>query len=115
METTKRSENGIIIFSVTGQIDSTTAPALEGTLQETVDQGHTRLVLDLTDVPYMSSAGLRVLSIICKAARDAEEGGDLRLAGLSKAVAHAFRISGFDQIFLIYDSVDQALEDFEPS
>lgn len=115
METSIRSEKGIIIIAINGQIDSTTAPTLEETLKAVVNEGNTRLILDLTDVPYMSSAGLRVLSIICKNARDAEDKGDLRLACLSKAVAHAFRISGFDQIFRIYDSVGAALAEFGTS
>ena len=44
-----------------------------------------------------------------KKVRDAQLGGDLYLARASNTVAYAFRISGFDQVFCIYDTVDEAL------
>lgn len=113
MDVKQNFKNGIAIISIDGQVDSTTAPILEETLKATLVNGNTQLVLDLTDVPYMSSAGLRVLSMICKDAR--KVGGDLRLACLSGTVGHAFRISGFDQILHIYESVDQALKDWGAS
>ena len=109
MEIYERTQNGILILSLGDQVDSTTSPALSDRLTSLIDKGQGSFVLDLTDVPYISSAGLRVLSIALKAVRAPDVGGDLCLAGMSKTVAHAFRISGFNQVFNIYDTVPEAV------
>ena len=112
MQVSKYTQNHITIINVEGQIDSYTAPTLERHLQAILDEGNSRLILNLEGVPYMSSAGLRMLSLICRAARQVEVGGDLRLACPSEVVAHALRTSGFDQVFRVYDSVSEASEEF---
>lgn len=110
MKIQEQQQNGILVMQICGQIDSTTGPELSERLDGVITQGHVHLVLDLSEVPYMSSAGLRVLSVALKAIRATESGGDLCLAGLSKTVAHAFRISGFNQVFNIFDAVPEAIE-----
>lgn len=109
MEIQEYRQDGVLIMSVSGQVDSATAPVLGDKLDTAIGEGHTFLVLDLSGVPYMSSAGLRVLSIALKTVRAAGVGGEVCLACLTKTVAHAFRISGFNQVFCIYDSVPEAV------
>lgn len=109
MDIHEHHQDGIWIVQISGQVDSTTAPLLGEKLDAVIDQGHTQLVLDLSDVPYISSAGLRVLSIALKKVRAPDKGGDVCLARLSPTVQHAFRISGFNQVFTIYDSVSEAI------
>jgi anti-sigma B factor antagonist len=108
MEIHEQRQNGMLIMRISHQIDSLTSPALGKRLDAVVEKGETNLILDLRDVPYISSAGLRVLSITLKALRAPDRGGDMYLANLSNTVAHAFRISGFDQVFCIYDTVSEA-------
>jgi len=105
-------QNHIVIIGVEGQIDSYTAPTLEKHLQKILDEGNSRMVLDLEGVSYVSSAGLRAISLICRAARQIEDGGDIRLARPPQVVAQALRTSGFDQVFRIYDSIDEATARF---
>jgi len=109
MEIQEQQQDGILVLRIDEQVDSTTSPALNDRLDAVIGQGYVRIVLDLTDVPYISSAGLRVLSIALKAVRTPQRGGDLCLAGMSQTVAHAFRISGFNQVFNIYDTVPEAV------
>ena len=109
MEIHEHIENGIVIIRIESQIDSTTGPVLGDRLKEIIGAGHPYLILDLSGVPYISSAGLRVLSIALKSIRASNTGGDLYLANLSKTVAHAFRISGFDQVFHTYETVSEAV------
>jgi anti-sigma B factor antagonist len=109
MEIQEQLQDGILIVRVSRQIDSTTAPILGDRLDAVIGDGQAYLILDLSDVAYISSAGLRALSVALKAVRAPELGGDLYLAHASKTVAYAFRISGFDQVFCIYDTVDEAL------
>jgi anti-anti-sigma factor len=109
MEIQEQTRDGILILHIDGQIDSTTGPELGSRLDTKINTGQVHLVLDLSDVPYISSAGLRALSIALKAVRAPAIGGDLCLARLSETVAHAFRISGFNQVFSIYDTVSEAI------
>ena len=110
MEIREQFTDDILIMRFNRQIDSATGPELGVRLETVIGEGTTHLILDLSDVPYISSAGLRVLSIALKTIRDSDIGGDLYLAALSKTVAHAFRISGFDQVFSIYETVPEAIE-----
>ena len=109
MEIKEQLKDDVLIMHISEQINSTTAPVLGAKLDPLIAAGHIHLILDLGDVPYISSAGLRVLSIALKAVRTADPSGDLYLANPSKTVAYAFRISGFDQVFCIYDTVDEAM------
>jgi anti-sigma B factor antagonist len=109
MEIQEKNQDGVLVLHLSDQIDSTTGPVLGNRLEEVIGEGNTHLVLDLTHVPYISSAGLRVLSIALKAVRAPDVDGDLCLANLSNTVAHAFRISGFNQVFSIYNTVPEAV------
>ena len=109
MEILEQHGNGVFVMNIVGQIDSTTGPTLSDKLGAMIDEGHTCLVLDLSAVPYISSAGLRVLSVALNAIRDADVHGVLYLTHLSSRVAHAFNISGFNQVFSIFDTVSEAI------
>ena len=100
------------IISVSGEIDSYTAPELKEALREMLDAGKTHLILDLEHVRYMSSEGFALLLSIHKAVRRAEDGGYLRLANLSEDVAQVFRILALDSYFEIYPSLAEALAGF---
>ena len=67
-----------------GTLDRRTAPDLEAALQALTGQGHGRIVLDLSGVGEMSSAGLRVIISAAKLLRSERIGGDLRLAAYLK-------------------------------
>lgn len=108
MDICEHRQDEILVLRVGSQIDSSTGPELSAKLEEVISEGSLYLILDLENVPYISSAGLRVLSMALKAVRKKAVGGDLYLAGMSKTVAYAFRISGFDQVFCIYDTVAEA-------
>ena len=109
MEILEQQNKGVIVANIIGQIDSTTGPTLSDKLGAKIDEGHTCLVLDLSAVPYISSAGLRVLTIALKAIRAADVRGGLYLTNLSSSVAHAFSISGFNEVFSIFDTVSEAI------
>ena len=68
------------------------------------------MVLDMADVQYVSSAGLRTLANVLTQNREA--GGDLKLVALGQRVTRIFRIIGFDSFFSIYDTLEAAIADF---
>ncbi len=98
---------GVTVVEVRGRVDSTTAPALGERLTATLDAPERRVVLDLTQLEYISSAGFRVLLL---AARRAEEARSrFVLCGVSGKVRQLFDLGGFLDLFPISASRDDAI------
>jgi anti-anti-sigma factor len=110
MNITERDENGITLFVLEGRIDTQGAVDLDLALQAAVSAGKHKMVLDLAEVSYISSAGLRTLADVITTNRDA--GGDLKLVALNRKVLRVLRIIGFDKFFSIYDTSEAAVADF---
>jgi len=100
------------VVKVSGRVDHQTAPDLERALRDIVSQGRHNIVLDLSDVPYISSAGLKALQATAKSARSGLIGGDLRLVGLKPNIKEIFDTIGFTQLFKIYDDQVDAVGSF---
>jgi anti-sigma B factor antagonist len=98
------------LFEVIGRVDSTNATELGGALDKAVDEGRSNLVLDLSGVEYMSSAGLREMVRVLK--RVKRGSGDLRLANPSDRVKEVLELAGLDTIFEIYPTQVEAVGSF---
>ncbi len=90
-----------------GRLDSATSPAFEVTVLERIEGGCRRLVLDLSDVGYISSAGLRVILAAGKKLRGTQ--GKLVLCGLRDEVRGVFEMSGFLDLFPVTGTLAEAL------
>jgi anti-sigma B factor antagonist len=110
MNITERVENGITVFVLEGRIDTEGAVDMELTLQVAVSEGKHKMALEMAEVRYISSAGLRALVDVLTKNREA--GGDLKLAALNPKVRRVFQIIGFDKFFSIYDTLEAAVADF---
>jgi anti-sigma B factor antagonist len=110
MNITQRDEKGVTVFLLEGRVDTAGASEMDQALQAAVAQGKHKLVLDMGQVSYISSAGLRTLADIVT--RNREAGGDLKLVALNPKVLRVLRIIGFDRFFSIHDTVEEALADF---
>jgi anti-sigma B factor antagonist len=97
----------VTLIEVTGRIDSMNATELGATLNDQIAQGGKQLVLDLSQVSYMSSAGLREL--VAAYRRVQTEAGDLRLAQPSSRVQDVLEMSGLDTIFQIFPTQGAAV------
>lgn len=80
-----------------GRLDTGTAPQLEAELKTSVN-GIEELVLDLKDLAYMSSAGLRVL---LAAQKVMNRQGSMRVVNVNETIAEIFEITGFNEILTI--------------
>jgi anti-sigma B factor antagonist len=94
------------VVSVTGRIDTLTSPDFKTGMDELVSAGAKMIVLDCSDLEYVSSAGLRVILIAAKAAKAA--GGDLKCCSMQNMVKQVFDISGFSKMISIYQSLQEA-------
>jgi anti-anti-sigma factor len=100
-------EDDIWSVAPQGRVDTAGARSFEEALIGLFDEGHTRVVVDCTDVVYMASAGLRVLMIGLRRAKTA--GGAISLAAVNPTVLQAFKMSGLDQLFAVYAGVPEAV------
>ena len=89
-----------------GSLDAVTVPALEAVIDEQLNARHFRLVIDLSDVAYLSSSGLRAL---LRARRQAQAGGgDVALCAMNERVAEVFEMIGFNNLFRIFATAAEA-------
>ena len=110
METFVRSAIGATIVTFKGAFDTPAASAAEKQIKALLATDQKKLILDLTDVPYIASSGLRILLMVLKTTRAVQ--GDTRLAGAIRTVREILKVTGLDTIFHIYPDVDSALEQF---
>ena len=94
-----------------GHINAHTVKDFESRLQELVGAGDARIVLSGGDLAYISSAGLGALMGVIEDVRAVS--GDIRLADLSQSVYNVFDILGFNHLFKIFPSENDALESFD--
>lgn len=99
------------LIEVDGRIDSSTAPQLDQALNRIINDGRFRLVVDLSETDFMSSAGLRALLAALKQVRRFNR-GDLRLAGMSAKVKKAFELAGLLEVFQTFDNPVDAVGSF---
>lgn len=106
MQIESRDESSAKIVTLTGKLDTVTAPQAEEHILGLVDQGSLNVVLDFTDVDFVSSAGLRILLASTKKLR--AKGGELRVCCLNETVQDVFDLSGFSTLLKVYPSLSDA-------
>jgi anti-anti-sigma factor len=111
MEISKKKEDEILIVSVNGRLDAVASPDFDKEIGQLMDEGELTLVFDLSELQYISSAGLRSFLMIAKKIKATS--GKIALASLQDIVKQVFDISGFNQILPIFDSVDKALSNLK--
>jgi len=111
MEITTKRLKRVDLVTVGGRIDSATAPELERILRSIVDAGRYRICMDLKDLKYISSAGIKVLISILKTCKRWNR-GDLRLANMPPYIADVFDLAGLTPLFKIYPDTVEAVGSF---
>lgn len=97
MNMEKKLEDGTLTIKVSGRLDTATAPQLDEELKESIE-GVEKLVMDLEDLEYISSAGLRVL---LSAQKTMNKQGTMEVTGVNDAVMEIFEVTGFSEILTI--------------
>jgi len=96
------------IVGIEGRLDTTNYTELETSLSDLTAKNEKRIVLDLTKMDYISSSGLRILLMYLKKMKAV--GGRFMLSGMSPEIKEIFEISGFINIFEIFDDPDSAVK-----
>jgi anti-sigma B factor antagonist len=100
----KTIHNGLTVLSISGSIDSQTAPALQQQILAEV-KDLDRVVVEMKGVDYMSSAGLRMLLMLYR--QVTARHGRVTLVGVSEEIRDVMSHTGFLKFFEVADSLDQ--------
>ncbi len=105
-----RSSGNIQILDLRGELDAHTASELEAAIQKCQSGSSHRIVINGSNLAYISSAGLGVFMAYIEEIR--ENGGDIKIAALLPKVFNVFDLLGFPMLFDILDTEDEAIAKF---
>ena len=112
LEMDQYTEEGIVVVTATGDINSATATNFGDFLKDAIENASdARVILDMSHVFYMSSAGLRDIVSGLKIAR--RLGGDMHIAGVQGRLKPVFEMVGLNSLSLFYKTVEEAVRDFQ--
>jgi anti-sigma B factor antagonist len=111
MEVNVTAMDNYDLVELKGRIDSLTAPQLSDTLTEITHQNIYKIILDMSDVSYVSSAGLRVLIDIQKTCKKLDQ-GEVLLINIPKRVYETLELAGFVPLFKFFNNVSSAISAF---
>ena len=102
-----------IVRPVGERLDIEVASDFRAMLLSLIEQGHRRLVVDLTDVSFIDSSGLGALVSALKTLKRSDVGGDVRLARVQAQVVSLLEIIRLNRVFTTYPTVEQAVQSFD--
>ncbi len=102
---TYNHENGTPVVVLGGEVDVYTAPQMKEQLSSLIQSGAQRIIVDLSGVNYFDSTALGTL--IGSLHRIREREGNILIVGASPRVRRVFEITGLDNVFEMYESIDQ--------
>ncbi len=110
MEIDTKKVDRTTVVSISGRMDAVTTPEAESRLSQLISSGEKQLVINLQQLDYISSAGLRAL--LATAKRLKAEQGDITFVHLEGHVKEVFEISGLYSVFKVFDTTDAAPKQF---
>ena len=111
MEITTKQLKRVDVVAVSGRVDSSTAPDLDEVLTSIVDADRYHICMDLENLEYLSSAGIKVLISTLKTCKRWNR-GDLRLANAPPRIVEVFDLAGLTPLFKIYPNLVEAVGSF---
>ncbi len=106
MEVRSEVAGGVAVYRIAGKLDALTKQDLESAVAFAIDGGTARIIFDMRDVTFITSAGLRVIVMTAKQAAAAK--GGLAVFGAQSAVQEVFEVSGLHTIVPIVADETQA-------
>ena len=111
MEYQTRTQNSVTILELKGDLDVDGAPRFQKAVEDIVDAGGRKIVVDLSQTPFMDSSGLGVL--VAAHRRISAAGGSLALAQPTPILQKVFELTRTHRVFNMYDSVNSAIQAME--
>ena len=108
IEVLEERHHGVLVLLPVRRLDSGNARAFESIVMGHINSGERHLIVDFSRLDFISSAGLRVALLATRALEASQ--GRVVLCAMKKHIEEVFRISGFDRIILIKESLKEALD-----
>ncbi|WP_213318076.1 STAS domain-containing protein [Chlamydiifrater volucris] len=102
MEIQLEEHGNVSVIRLIGKLDAAAAPGFEDDFNQLINQGRLNFVLNLDNLSYMSSAGIRLLLLFYRKLTELE--GKLLLCCVPEAISGIMKLSGIDQILPFYES-----------
>lgn len=109
LDITGTDEGDFTVVRLVGDVDVSSAARLRDALARLISEPADKVLVDLTDVPFLDSTGLGVM--VARLKQQRVGGGELALVMPSERLQRNFRITGLDRVFRIYDTIDEAVAD----
>lgn len=106
MNVVEKEDNGALVLSLSGRLDSNTSDNFSKLLTKKLNAGNEKLIIDMKQLVYISSAGLRVLLMAAKQLMPKQ--GKFILCGMTAPIKEVFEISGFLKILTTANDVKSA-------
>jgi anti-sigma B factor antagonist len=103
-------EKNIMVVEIIGEVDAYTSQNFQSILADLMEGGHHRIVLDVSKVTFISSAGIREFLLAYKNA--VQTGGEIRITRPTERVRRIFEISGLFELMHITDKFQDTLQDW---
>jgi len=108
MQITEDKKGDVVVLALSGKLDATTSKTFQDKLLADINSGDRRFVVDLSQVEYVSSSGLRVFLLASKRLNSSD--GKIVLCSLKDHVRQVFDLAGFSSILSICSSRDEAFK-----
>jgi len=110
MEIIQHEHGEIRVLNCVGRLDTNTTPQAENQINDLLESGASKFLINFEKLDYISSAGLRLLLATAKKLKSTS--GDLRICCLNPTVQEVFDISGFSSILSVTATEQEALDAF---
>ena len=110
MELIIEEKNEVLVVSISGNLDTTTSPEAEEKINELINNDQNKMIVNLHNTGFVSSAGLRVF--LSTAKQIGAKGGTVKFCGANEVVQEILDISGFSGILDVEPSLEEALSAF---
>lgn len=105
MEAEVEEKGDVVVIRVKGRLDAASSPQLEKKINSIIETGHFKLLLNMADVDYLSSAGMRLMLSISKKLKHLE--GKVVACNLNEDVMEVIKMAGFHQVLELYPSEEE--------
>ena len=102
------NQGGIVVLNLKGRVDATNSGQVHDKVMEEIKNGCNKMIINFSDVNYVSSAGLRVLIFTTKSF--AKNSGSFSVCSLNANIMKIFEISGLVNLFTIHDDLATGIE-----
>jgi anti-anti-sigma factor len=105
-----KKRDTVDVVYMSGRLDTNTSAEADAALKQLVASESRHILLNLHNLNYISSSGLRVMILALRETKKKQ--GDLKISCLKPVVKEIFHMAGFDRLFLLYDTEDAAIKSF---